>query len=169
MPTLRCRERRFLCSRRIKKKKRRGFKVSPFLSLIFIWLISGLPILANRITQVNSKTYVLFELIYPFVAWLHEWDIMCRNVNGNVLADDSGLLGRSPFCSESCKMSKENTVALQKKTKEFDIPFNRQQLADYLNLERTNMSKELSKMQAEGLIEFRKNHFKLNSKIDDTF
>lgn len=62
-----------------------------------------------------------------------------------------------------------NTVALQKKTKEFDIPFNRQQLADYLNLERTNMSKELSKMQAEGLIEFRKNHFKLNSKIEENF
>nr|MCR5156518.1 helix-turn-helix domain-containing protein [Butyrivibrio sp.] len=39
--------------------------------------------------------------------------------------------------------------------------FNRQQLADYLNLERTNMSKELSRMQDEGLIEYRKSHFKL--------
>ena len=54
-----------------------------------------------------------------------------------------------------------NTVSLQKGTNEFDIPFNRQQLADYLNLERTNMSKELSKMQNEGIIEFRKSHFRL--------
>ena len=43
-----------------------------------------------------------------------------------------------------------NTVALQKKSSEFDIPFDRQQLADYLNLERTNMSKELTKMKKDG-------------------
>ncbi|MCQ2593276.1 MAG: Crp/Fnr family transcriptional regulator [Treponema sp.] len=42
---------------------------------------------------------------------------------------------------------------------EFDIPFDRQQLADYLNLERSAMSGELSKMVKEGLIETRKNHF----------
>lgn len=54
-----------------------------------------------------------------------------------------------------------NSVSLQRHSREFDIPFDRQQMADYLNLERTNMSKELSKMQKEGLIRFRKNHFKL--------
>ena len=42
---------------------------------------------------------------------------------------------------------------------EFDIPFDRQQLADYLNLERSAMSGELSKMAKEGLLETRKNHF----------
>lgn len=52
-----------------------------------------------------------------------------------------------------------NTMSLQKHSNEFDIPFNRQQLADYLNLERTNMSKELGRMQKDGLIEFKKNHF----------
>ena len=35
------------------------------------------------------------------------------------------------------------------------------QLADYLNLERTNMSKELGRMRDEGIIEYRKSHFKL--------
>ena len=54
-----------------------------------------------------------------------------------------------------------NSVSLQKKNTEFDIPFDRQQLADYLNLERTALSKELGKMQREGLIECRKNHFRL--------
>ena len=39
------------------------------------------------------------------------------------------------------------------------IPFNRQQLADYLNLERTALSKELGRMQKEGLIWTRKSHF----------
>ena len=54
-----------------------------------------------------------------------------------------------------------NTVALQKQSNEFDIPFDRQQLADYLNLERTNMSKELTRIKEDGLIECRKSHFKL--------
>ena len=54
-----------------------------------------------------------------------------------------------------------NSVSLQKHAEEFDIPFDRQQLADYLNLERTNMSKELTRMRNDGIIECRKNHFKL--------
>ena len=45
---------------------------------------------------------------------------------------------------------------------EFDIPFSRQQLADYLGVERSGLSLELSKMQADGLINYKKNHFKLN-------
>ena len=44
---------------------------------------------------------------------------------------------------------------------QLDIPFNREQFADYLNVDRTALSKELSNMQSEGLIEFKKNHFKL--------
>lgn len=52
-----------------------------------------------------------------------------------------------------------NSVSLQKHSREFDIPFDRQQLADYLNLERSALSKELGKMQKDGLIFCRKNHF----------
>lgn len=41
----------------------------------------------------------------------------------------------------------------------FDIPFNRQQLADYLAVDRSAMSSELGKMQREGILEFHRNHF----------
>lgn len=44
---------------------------------------------------------------------------------------------------------------------EFDIPFSRQQLADYLAVERSGLSLELGKMQKDGLLEFHKNHFVL--------
>lgn len=75
------------------------------------------------------------------------------------------LSGRSFHTSpKSCRgrlLSYLNSVSMQKRSLEFDIPFDRQQLADYLNLERTNMSKELGKMRDEGIILFRKNHFKL--------
>ena len=52
-----------------------------------------------------------------------------------------------------------NSVSLQKQSREFDIPFDRQQLADYLNLDRSAMSKELGRMRDEGLIQTNKNHF----------
>lgn len=44
----------------------------------------------------------------------------------------------------------------------FDIPFNRQHLADYLCVDRSALSGELSNMQKDGLISFEKNHFILH-------
>lgn len=44
----------------------------------------------------------------------------------------------------------------------FTIPMNRQQLADFLSVDRSAMSKELCKMRDEGLIVFNKNKFILN-------
>lgn len=43
----------------------------------------------------------------------------------------------------------------------FEIPFNRQQLADYLSVDRSAMSAELGKMRDDGLLEFQRNHFLL--------
>ena len=43
----------------------------------------------------------------------------------------------------------------------FDVEYSRQELSDYLGVERSGLSVELSKMQNEGLIKFRKNHFEL--------
>lgn len=43
----------------------------------------------------------------------------------------------------------------------FTIPFNRQQLADYLNVERSALSNELGKMQREGLIKTQRSQFQL--------
>lgn len=43
----------------------------------------------------------------------------------------------------------------------FDITFNRQQLADFLSVDRSAMSNELCKMRDEGILQFNKNHFTL--------
>lgn len=56
------------------------------------------------------------------------------------------------FFSEWVK--KENSLS-------FSIPYDRQQLADYLSVDRSAMSNELSKMQKEGILEFKKNKFKI--------
>ena len=47
------------------------------------------------------------------------------------------------------------------KSSKFDIPFNRQQLADFLSVDRSALSKEMCKMRDEGIFKFNKNHFEL--------
>lgn len=44
---------------------------------------------------------------------------------------------------------------------EFDIPFSRQELADYLCVDRSAMSNELGRMRKDGILQFRFNHFRL--------
>ena len=43
----------------------------------------------------------------------------------------------------------------------FEIPFNRQQLADYLSVERSALSTELGKLKNEGLLDFHRSSFKI--------
>lgn len=52
--------------------------------------------------------------------------------------------------------------AAEQGSTEFSIPFDRQQLADYLNVERSALSKELGRMRREGILSCRKNHFRLH-------
>jgi CRP-like cAMP-binding protein len=51
--------------------------------------------------------------------------------------------------------------ALRNNAREFDIPFNRQQLADYLSVDRSALSASLSGLRKAGVLTFRKNHFHL--------
>ncbi|MDO4732557.1 MAG: Crp/Fnr family transcriptional regulator [Bacillota bacterium] len=51
--------------------------------------------------------------------------------------------------------------ARRHKSPDFEISFSRQQLADYLSVERSGLSAELSRMQKEGILRFEKNHFVL--------
>lgn len=45
--------------------------------------------------------------------------------------------------------------------REFDIPFNRQELADYLCVDRSALSTELGRLQREGVLRFFRSHFSL--------
>ncbi len=60
--------------------------------------------------------------------------------------------------------------AAQQGSNDFEISFNRQQLADYLSVDRSAMSNELSKMQKDGLLKVNRSHFTLlGIEIDDNF
>ena len=58
--------------------------------------------------------------------------------------------------------------AIQAGGPEFDIPLDRQQLADYLAVDRSALSTALGKLRGEGVLTFRKNHFCLLQKLEHT-
>lgn len=107
---------------------------------------------SGRIQSLNSS-------LEPW-ALKHITNLLTISMHKNMI-----LSGRSfhtaPKTIRGRVMAYLNSVSLQKRSREFDIPFNRQQLADYLNLERSALSKEIGKMRREGLISFRKNHFSI--------
>lgn len=117
--------------------------------------------------RANEKCTVLFlrsgniqALLDQSAPWTFKYvtNILKISARKNLM-----LSGRSfhtaPKTIRGRVLSYLNSVSLQKHSKEFDIPFDRQQLADYLNLERSALSKELGKMQRDGLIKTKKNHF----------
>ncbi len=67
----------------------------------------------------------------------------------------------------SCRSTREKMIyylqahAKAANSAEFDISWSRQELADYLYVDRSALSRELSKMEKEGLMRFERNHFTL--------
>ena len=55
----------------------------------------------------------------------------------------------------------EEQLAAQAKASSFSLPFTMVDLADYLSIDRSAMTRELKRMKEEGLIEFYKNQFVL--------
>ncbi|WP_424245210.1 CRP-like cAMP-binding protein [Elusimicrobium posterum] len=54
-----------------------------------------------------------------------------------------------------------NELALKAGSRKFALPFSKTSLADYLFIDRSAMSRELSAMQADGIIKFKDNNFEL--------
>ena len=58
-----------------------------------------------------------------------------------------------------------STESIRQASLSFDIPFDRQQLADYLCIDRAAMSTEISKLQKEGYLKTNKKHFELSVNV----
>lgn len=135
-------------------------------------LLENEPLLVD--VSANEDCLILFLKIHEITGDDKAWE-------GKLLANllmisahkNLHLSGRSfhtsPKSIRGRVMSYLNSVSLKTGNREFDIPFDRQQLADYLNVERTALSKELGKMQKDGYFTVRKNHFVImKNEIEDT-
>ena len=130
-------------------------------------LLEDAPMLVDVIA--NERSRILFLRIGSLHRLQQDVSPWRVKLIGNLLRISSQknlhLSGRSfhtaPKSIRGRVMAYLNSVSLQKRTTAFDIPFDRQQLADYLNVERSALSRELSNMQQDGLIIVRRNHFEI--------
>ena len=130
-------------------------------------LLEDEPMLVDVIA--NEKSNILFLRIGSLNRLQQDISPWRVKLIGNLLRISSQknlhLSGRSfhtaPKSIRGRVMAYLNSVSLQKNKIDFDIPFDRQQLADYLNVERSALSRELSNMQQDGLIIVRRNHFEI--------
>lgn len=76
------------------------------------------------------------------------------------------MMHTAPHSLRGRLLSYLSEQAIEHNSPHFFIPFDRQQLADYLGVDRSAMSNELSKMQKEGLITYKKNEFTLSEGVE---
>lgn len=133
-------------------------------------LLEDEPLLVD--VSANENCRILFFKVGSLKKLKSNKDSWCLKLVSNLLMISAHknlhLSGRSfhtsPKTIRGRVMAYLNSVSLRNGSKEFDIPFDRQQLADYLNLERSALSKELGRMQKEGIIHTHKKHFVILSR-----
>lgn len=117
----------------------------------------------------DSKCEILFlefnSIIRPCESNCDFHNTLIRNML-NILASKNILLNNkieilSSKTTREKLMTYFNMQVITKKSNKFQIPFDREALADFLNVNRSSMSRELSKMQEEGIIKFNKNKFEI--------
>lgn len=131
-------------------------------------LLKDEPLLVD--VRANEPSHILFlniRIAQDLDPTVHTWTVKLLS-NLLIISSRKNLMlsARSfhiaPKSIRSRVMAYLNAVALHKHSDDFTIPFDRQQLADYLNLDRSALSKELGSMQRDGLITTRRSHFILH-------
>ncbi|MDR0381243.1 MAG: Crp/Fnr family transcriptional regulator [Oscillospiraceae bacterium] len=91
--------------------------------------------------------------------------LLIRNVVGVLARKNIMLQGKMEHITKRTTREKLlsylSEQARRHGTRSFEIPFDRQGLADYLSVERSALSAEMSRLKAEGIIDYRKSHFAL--------
>lgn len=135
-------------------------------------LLSHEPMLVDVVANEDCKIVFLSISILRTGTLKNEvWaSKIVRNLLMISMQKNLALSGRSFHISHKTVrarvMSYLNSESIRKGRTTFAIPFNRQQMADYLNLDRTALSKELGRMKRDGLIDFNKNHFQIKKKME---
>lgn len=131
------------------------------------YALTGGPLLVDAVAAVDSQI-----LRIDLSELLHEreestlWNQKILKNLVTIFAQKNRALSGRIFCTSSKSIRGRvvtylSAQALEQGSHSFFIPFDRQQLADYLSVDRSALSKELGRMRDEGLLEFRKNHFTL--------
>ena len=124
--------------------------------------------LLNDVVAVEDSTIILFDVkriitTCPSACRFHA--MVVQNMFFTISEKNRRLVQKLGHMSK--RSTREKLIsylseeAKKQNTASFTIPFNRQQLADFLSVDRSAMSNELCKMRDDGLLEFDKNQFRL--------
>lgn len=122
----------------------------------------------NDVVAVEDSTVIFFDVnkilsVCPSGCRFHTLTV--KNLFFAISEKNRALLSKIRHMSNRSTRDKLlsylSTETKKHNSSSFYIPFNRQQLADFLSVDRSAMSNELCKMRDEGLIKFEKNHFVL--------
>ena len=123
----------------------------------------------NDVLAVEDSAVIFFDVnriitVCPSACRFHS--MVVRNLFFAISEKNRKLVRKLSFMSE--RTTREKLIAYlseeakRQNSSSFSIPFNRQQLADFLSVDRSAMSNELCKMRGEGLREVEKNRFVLH-------
>lgn len=125
--------------------------------------------LLNDVLAVEDSDVIFFDVkriitVCPTACRFHS--IAVQNLFFAISEKNRRLVRKLGYMSK--RSTREKLIAYlseeakRQNSSAFSIPFNRQQLADFLSVDRSAMSNELCKMRDEGLLEFEKNRFVLH-------
>ena len=120
----------------------------------------------------REKTLVMFmnkhRVINPCANRCKRHDIVVKHLMQMVARSNMKLLDKITHLSKKTirekLMSYFTTMARKKGSNYFELPYNKTELANYLSVDRSAMSTELTRMKEDGLIDFEKRQFHLIKK-----
>lgn len=127
--------------------------------------------LRNDVLAVEDSTVVLFEIrrvltVCPSACKFHALTV--QNLFFAISEKNRKLVSKIEINSRRTTREKLlsylSEEAGRQNASTFEIPFNRQQLADFLSVDRSAMSNELCKLRDDGLISFERSRFTLHER-----
>lgn len=122
----------------------------------------------NDVVAIEDSAIILFDInkiltTCPSACKFHS--TVVKNMFFSISSKNRNLMQKLTHMSNRSTreklMSYLSEEAKKQNNSTFSISFNRQQLADFLSVDRSAMSNELCKMRDEGLLQFQKNSFTL--------
>ena len=128
--------------------------------------------LMNDVIAAEASTVLFFNMeriltVCPSACPFHTR--LLKNMFYTISDKNKRLVQKISYISQ--RSTKEKLLsylsdeAKRQNSSSFSIPFDRQQLADFLSVDRSAMSNELCKLRDEGMLDFHKNKFTLYEKI----
>ena len=124
--------------------------------------------LLNDVVATEDSAVILFDvkrILTTCSSSCRFHNITLQNMFFAVSEKNRGLVRKLSHMSERTTRAKLISYLSEQAKRQgssvFTVPFNRQQMADYLCVDRSAMSNELCKMRDEGMLKFEKSRFEL--------